>query len=62
MIEKLNSNLELINKRENIETKNFQKLYNENKKYIRHRNERNSSFLIKKEKEKEKEEENYSND
>ena len=64
MIEKLNSNLELINQRENIETKNFQKLYNENKKYIRHRNERNSSFLIKKEKEKEKEkeEENYLND
>ena len=53
MIEKLNTNLEEINQREIIENKNFYRLYNENKKYIKHRNERNSSFLLRKEKEKE---------
>ena len=55
MIEKLNFNLEQIDQRESIETKNFQKLYEENKKYIKHRSERNSPFLLRKEKEKEKE-------
>ena len=57
MIEKLNFNLEQIDQRESIETKNFQKLYEENKKYIKHRSERNSPFLLRKEKEKEKEKE-----
>ena len=55
MIEKLNYNLEQIEQRENIETKNFKKLYEENKKYIKHRNERNSLYLLRKEKEKENE-------
>ena len=53
MIEKLNTNLEEINQREIIENKNFNRLYNENKKYIKHKNERNSFFLLRKEKEKE---------
>ena len=54
MIEKININLEEIIQRENIETNNFIKLYNNNKKFIKHRNERNSLFLLKKNKEKEK--------
>ena len=59
MIEKININLEEINQRESIENKNFRKLYNENKKYIKHRNERNSSFLRRKEREKEENQDNY---
>ena len=55
IIEKLNFNLDEINQRESIEIKNFQKLYDENKKYIKHRNERNSSYLLRKRKEKEDE-------
>ena len=53
MIEKLNFNLDEINQRESIEIKNFQKLYEENKKYIKHRDERNSSYLLRKRKEQE---------
>ena len=59
MIEKININLEEINQRESIENKNFKKLYNENKKYIKHRNERNSSFLRRKEREKEENQDDY---
>ena len=51
MIEKININLEEIIQKENIETNNFIKLYNNNKKFIKHRNERNN---FKKSKEKEK--------
>ena len=53
MIEKLSFNLDEINQRENIENKNFKKLYDTNKKYIKHRDERNSSYLKRKKKEKE---------
>ena len=55
MIEKLSFNLDEINQRENIENKIFKKLYDTNKKYIKHRDERNSSYLKRKKKEKEKE-------
>lgn len=51
MIEKLNLNLEELEQRKAIEIKNFKKLVNENNKYIKHRNERNSSFLLRKERE-----------
>ena len=51
MIEKFNLNLEEIEQRQEIEIKNFKKLVNENNKYIKHRNERNSSYLLRKEKE-----------
>ena len=59
MIEKLNYNLDEINQRENIETKNFQKLYEGNKKYIKHRNERNSSYLMRKKQENENEDNSF---
>jgi hypothetical protein len=59
MIEKLNFNLDEINQRESIEIKNFQKLYEENKKYIKHRDERNSSYLLRKRKEQENEDNSF---
>ena len=52
LIEKLNINLEEILQRKNIDTQNYIKLCNENKQYIRHRNERNTSNILRKNKEK----------
>ena len=55
VIEKLNLNLEELEQRKDIEIKNFKKLVLENNKYIKHRDERNSSYLLRKEREKEQE-------